>query len=102
MIPDKYKNNWPECYLHVSEARSGEEWIMPLRGNSILDLKKQIKNWLKKEFSGEFVLDGNIMPRLKGDYYAKIMTDNRPPDSAVCWQGGGFYLTHWETKNHFN
>jgi hypothetical protein len=86
------ETKYPDCYLHVRECRSGEEWIMPLRGNSILNLKKQVKNWIKKEFSGELTLDSEIMPKLEGDYYAKIMTDNRPPDSVVCWQGGGFYL----------
>jgi len=66
---------------------------MPLRGNSVLDLKHQIKKWIKQEFYGELKLDGSIMPKLDGDYYGKIMTDNRPPDSVVCWDGGGFYLT---------
>jgi len=86
------QKNYPDCYLWVEESRSGETWIMPLRGNSILDLKKQIKNWIKKEFCGELSLDGDLMPRLAGDYYAKIITDGRSPDSGVCWESGGFYL----------
>lgn len=86
------ETKYPDCYLHVEECRNGGTWIMPLRGNSIMDLKKQVKNWIKKEYRGEFVLDGNLMPRLQGDYYAKIMTDGRPPDSVVCWESGGFYL----------
>jgi len=86
------KTKYPDCYLHIREERSGEEFIKPLRGNSSLDIKKQVKNWIKKQFAGEFVLDGELMPKLSGDYYAKIMTDGRPPDSVVCWTSGGFFL----------
>jgi hypothetical protein len=83
---------YPDCYLHVQECRSGQEWIMPIRGNAHLDLEKLIRKWAKAEYAGELVLDGKTVPRLDGDYYAKIMTDNRPPTSAVCWTSGGFYL----------
>ena len=65
---------------------------MPLRGNSVLDLTKQVRKWVLEEFSGELRLNGDIMPKLDGDYYGKIMTDGRPPDSVVCWEGGGFFL----------
>jgi len=65
---------------------------MPLRGNSVLDLTKQVRKWVREEFSGELRLNGDIMPKLDGDYYGKIMTDGRPPDSVVCWEGGGFFL----------
>lgn len=83
---------YPDCYLWVEECRSGETFIQPIRGNEKLDLKKLVKKWIKKQFCGELFLDGNLMPRLSGDYYAKIMTDGRPPDSVVCWTSGGFYL----------
>jgi len=83
---------YPETYLHVRECRSGAEWIFPLRGNASLDLCHQIKRWAKQEFCGELKLSGEIMPKLEGDYYGKIMTDGRAPDSVVCWDGGGFYL----------
>ncbi len=46
--------------------------------------------------SQEFRLDGDLMPKLNGDYYARIMTDGRPPESVVCWSSGGFYLKHTE------
>ena len=84
--------DYPETYLHVTECRSGQTWIMPLRGNSVLDLTKQVRKWVREEFSGELRLNGDIMPKLDGDYYGKIMTDGRPPDSVVCWEGGGFFL----------
>lgn len=83
---------YPNCYLHVTECRSGETFIMPLRGNSLLDLRHQVKKWVKQQFCGELRLSGKIMPKLEGEYYGKIMTDGRPPDSVVCWEGGGFYL----------
>jgi hypothetical protein len=83
---------YPETYLHVYDCKGGTEWIMPIRGNGTLDLKRQIKNFCKKAFGGELTIDGDIMPKLDGDYYGKIMTDGRPPESVICWNGGGFYL----------
>jgi hypothetical protein len=82
----------PDYYLHIREGRTGEEWIMPLRRNSLLDLKHQIKKWIKREFCGELMLDGEIMPKIEGDYFAQIKTDGRPPDSIVCWTSGGFFI----------
>lgn len=86
--PRKY----PDCYLHVEECMSGETWIQPILGNALLDIKHQVKRWIRQEFGGELQLDGELIPRLQGDYYAKIMTDGRSPDSVVCWTSGGFYL----------
>ena len=93
MATKHYHEKIPDCYLHVRECRSGEEWIIPLRGNSSLDLKYQVKKWIRREFGGEYRLDGKLMPKLEGDYYAQIMTDGRPPESCICWDSGGFYLT---------
>lgn len=86
------KQIYPDCYLLVEECRSGQRWIVPIRGRTTLDLEKRVKAWIKSEFAGELRLDGRIMPKLQGDYYAQIKTDNRPPDSVVCWTSGGFYL----------
>jgi hypothetical protein len=83
---------YPDQYLHVEDCRSGQTWIMPLTSRASLDLKTQLKRWIKREFFREVKLDGEIMPKLSGDYYGKIMTDGRPPDSVVVWDSGGFYL----------
>ena len=83
---------YPDCYLHVEEMRSGETWIQPIGPRGTLDIKRQVKRWIKREFQGELMLDGDLMPRVQGDYYAAIYTDGRPPDSVVCWTSGGFYL----------
>jgi hypothetical protein len=83
---------YPDCYLHVTECRSGTTWIKPLRGNAKLCLESQLRKWIKEEFGGELRLDPPLMPKLDGDYYGKIMTDGRPPESIVCWDGAGFYL----------
>lgn len=90
--PEPETTKYPDCYLHVTECRSGQTWIVPLRGNSKLDLKYQIKKWIKSEFASELRLDPPLLRRLDGDYYAKIITDGRPPDTAVVWDSGGFYL----------
>lgn len=86
------KPEWPECYLHVEDCRSGQTWVVPIKGNMLLALEPRVKAWIKQEFGGECELSGYIQPRLQGDYYAAIYTDHRPPTSAVCWQSGGFYV----------
>lgn len=88
MATEKY----PDQYLHVTECRSGQTWIRPLRSNARLDLKHWVKVWIKEECGYGIQLDGDLMPRLQGDYYAVIITDGRPPDSVVVWDSGGFYL----------
>ncbi len=85
--PQKY----PETYLHITECSTGDEHIMEISGNKTLDLELRIKEWLKREYCGEVILDGELMPKLDGQYYAKIMTNGRPPDSVVCWEDAGFF-----------
>lgn len=89
---ERYRTRgWPRVYLHVRHISSGEEWVQPLRGNAALNLRLRVRRWLREEFAGELALDGDIMPRLDGEYYAQIMTDGRAPDAGVCWSSGGFY-----------
>ena len=83
---------YPDCYLHVQELRSGETWIVPIKGKMVLDLKTRVQAWIKSQFDGIGHLDGDLMPRLDGDYYAKTMTDERDPDCGICWEGAGFYV----------
>lgn len=83
---------YPDCYLHVQEFKSGEEWIIPIKGNMRLDLKTRVEHWCRVVMGGQVKLDGEIMRLIDGDYYAKIITDGRPPTSTICWTGGGFYL----------
>jgi len=82
----------PDQYLRVEECRSGQTWVVPISARTHLDLTKLVKKWIKQEFDGELFLDGGIMPRLQGDYYASIITDGHPPNSHVVWTSGGFYL----------
>ena len=89
--PDKYPP-YPKWYLHVRECRSGEEWIRPLLGNCIVDLRYQLKKWIRDEFVGQYRMDGDLMARLEGDYYAQIKREREPPESIGCWESGGFYL----------
>ena len=85
-------DKWPDQYLHITECRSGEQWIVPLKSNARLDLKRWVKRWIKTEFSDELFLDGDLTPKIAGAYYATIITDGRPPDCAIVWNSGGFYL----------
>lgn len=83
---------YPDTYLHVVECRSGEEWINPIGDEETIDLRWQIERWSNEQFAGALTLAGALTPKLNGEYYARIMTDGRPPDSVVCWSGAGFYL----------
>ena len=83
---------YPDQYLYVEECCSGQQWIRPLRASAKLDLTAQVKRWIRDEFDSEYRLDGSIVPKLQGDYYASLLTDGRPPYSAVVWDSGGFYL----------
>jgi len=85
-------NEYPDQYLHVEDCKSGQTWIRPLTKRTILDIKRLVKRWIKEEFCGELFLDGDLTPRLQGDYYAQIILDGRPPDTHVVWASGGFYL----------
>ena len=82
---------YPDQYMHVRDERSRQEWVVPITNRQHLDLNKRIREWVKAEFNGEWRLDGEPQ-RVSGDYYARIITDGRPPDSVVCWDSGGFYL----------
>jgi hypothetical protein len=84
---------FPTTYLHVRDSLTGEQWIREIRPREILDLRKLVKKWVRETFGGELRLDGKIMPRLEGDFYAKIKLDAEPPDSVRNWESGGFYLT---------
>ena len=83
---------FPETYLHVRDNNTGKEWICPIGDETPLDLRKLVLQWAGDTFSGELTLDEKLMPKLDGDFYARIMTDGRPPSSVFCWTGGGFYL----------
>lgn len=93
---DFEKHVFPETYLHVRHCQTGEEWIRPMRGNSRMDLATQVRKWIKEEFLGELFLVDKIQPKLDGEYYGQIIMDGRGPDSGVCWEGGGFWLTDRE------
>lgn len=86
------KTEYPDTYLHVVECRSGETWIVPIGDNDTINLRDNVEAWVRVQYDGELEIDGSMMPKLDGDYYARIMTDGRPPESVVCWDGGGFYL----------
>jgi hypothetical protein len=81
-----------DCYLIVEHCQSGETYVQEIKPNWVIGLETRIKHWLKTEYCDELALDGELMPSLPGEYYARIMTDNRQPDSVVCWDAAGFYV----------
>lgn len=80
-----------ECYLHVYDCKSGEEFFKELKDDDILDLESQLVNWVAEHFCGELEIDLPIT-YLEGDFDASIKTDWNSPDSVVVWERAGFYL----------
>jgi len=83
---------FPRFYLHVGDCKTGQEWIRPLRGSSLMHLETQVRKWAKETFGGELYLDGKIIRKHEGDYYGQLITDSRGPD-GIAWDAGGFWLT---------
>lgn len=82
----------PECYLVVEECSSGTLEVFALADDDLMDLETLVDQWITESSCGELVRDGDIMPQLQGEYYAWIQTDQRPLDSVVVWESGGFYI----------
>lgn len=86
---------YPDTYLHVLEQRSGQTWIVPIGPDEPLAIEERIAKWVESEYCGELEVD---LPFADGcgkscvDYYARTMTDGRPPDSVICWESIGFFL----------
>ena len=89
-LGSKYTGDF-ECYLLITEPRSGHEWVTEIKGSMLLDLKLRVKSWIKREYNDERSLDGELVP-YDGDYCASIITNWRPRSSNVVWTSGGFYL----------
>lgn len=80
--------------LHVEECCTGDTWVMPIGENDQMNLKANVERWIAAEFEGELALNGELLPKLQGDYYAEMRTN----DSAVVWDSGGFYLKSVDDK----
>lgn len=84
---------YPEQYLHIRDNRSGEEYLVPFEADEPMALEAMTDRWIAEHSGGELVRDGAMTRSIDGDYYARIMTDGRSPESVCCWDGAGFYLT---------
>jgi hypothetical protein len=90
---EPYPAKLPDQYLLVRHCCSGDWWIMPLRSNTPLDIVALVRTWIWRSFSrGTLALDGPMLSKVEGDFYATLYIDGRPPDSSVAWDSGGFYL----------
>lgn len=81
-----------EQYLLIEECRSGDLNAIELAPDDALDLEALVDAWIAARSGGELCRDGELMPKLEGDYYATIHTDWRPIGSAIVWESGGFYV----------
>ena len=80
-----------EQYLLITDAATGRQTAMEISDTEPLDLERLIKRFVANAFSGELTLAG-IVPHLKSDWHASIITDRRDPDSVVVWAEAGFHL----------
>jgi len=82
----------PENYLQITENRTGENHIVPIGDDDILDLEALVDGWILSTFDGEVERDGEMMESWGGDYYAAIRTDGAKLDDVRVWDSGGFCL----------
>lgn len=85
--------NYPENYLHVYHNQSGQEFIVPIADDTPLDIETLVNRWAESEFAGELTPSFAYGPGSSfAEYYARIITDGRSPDSCVSWDSVGFYV----------
>jgi hypothetical protein len=85
--------NYPEQYLHVYHNQSGEEFVVPIADDTLLDIEKLCSDWAESHFCGEANPEFAYGPESAClEYYARIITDGRSPDSCICWTSVGFSM----------
>ena len=84
-----------QAYLLVTD-KEGEESVMEIKDDEPLDLEALIRKWIEKEVGDSFCLSEpfNSSNKIYGDYYAVIITDWRPKDSLVVWEGSYFFMEY--------
>jgi hypothetical protein len=82
-----------ETYLLVTD-KDDYESVMEIQEDELLDLEVLISKWIEREIGNGCYLvqpfDSNN--KIFGDYYAVIITDWRPLDSVVVWEGAYFFV----------
>ena len=82
-----------ETYLLVTDKDHNES-VMEIQEDELLDLEVLIFKWIKRDLGDSCYLvqpfDSNN--KIFGDYYAVIITDWRPLDSVVVWEGAYFFV----------
>jgi hypothetical protein len=84
-----------QIYLLVTD-KEGEESVMEIKDDELLDLEALIRKWIEREVGNSFCLlePFNSSNKIYGDYYAVIITDWRPKDSLVVWEGSYFFMEY--------
>ena len=70
-------------YLFVTNDKEGTESVMEIDDDEPLDLEALIVKWIQREYGDN---------KTCGDYYASIITDWNPKDTAVIWEGAYFFI----------
>jgi hypothetical protein len=84
------KRNHPDTFALIRQEANGQQWVLPIGDETPLDLAFIVESWLFDQCAGD--LEATPLQRCPMEYYAAIITDGRPIDSAVVWQSGYFSL----------
>lgn len=80
-------------YLLVTD-NDGNEWIQEIKDDELLDLETLISKWIQIHYGEDCSLcrPFDSTNKIFGDFYAVIITDGRPPDTLVIWEGAYFFV----------
>lgn len=84
-----------ENYLIITENRSGETWTMQIKDDELLDIDELVIRFVGEQFDGELEVVEIDHSRTCScaDYYAQIKLNNEAPESIVCWESAGFWIS---------
>lgn len=85
-------------YLLVTNDKEGTDSVMAISDDELLDLEALIIKWIQREYGESCSLcqPFDSSNKIFGDYYAAIITDWRPKDTVVIWEGAYFFVNYDE------
>ena len=81
---------YPEQYLLITDTGSGENTIIELGVNALLDIETLVTEYFDE--LGVSVSIETGIGKYACDYYAAIKTDGAHPDSVRVWDSCGVFI----------
>lgn len=81
-------------YLLVTNDKEDTHSVMEIKDDELLDLEALITKWIQCKFGESCSLcqPFDSSNKIFGDYYAAIITDWRPKNTVVIWEGAYFFV----------